>query len=459
VLLPAAAWGEKDGTVTNSERRISRQRMFLPPPGEAKPDWWIISQVARHMGFTLGFEYGSPQEIFDEHARLSGSANCGSRGFDISGLAGLTSSEYEQLEPVQWPVPQHGHPGVPRLFEDGRFMHSDGKARFVPTRPRAPANAVNSDFPFVLNTGRIRDQWHTMTRTGLSPRLAEHMPEPFVDLHAQDALLAAVRDGELARVATRWGSMVARVRTSGEISRGCVFVPMHWNDRYASEARVGALVNPAVDLLSGEPEFKHTPARVEPFPVEWYGFVLTRRPLDSLDVAWWTLIAGAKFARYEMAGRNVPEDWPAWARELLGATSLEADYLDYHDVAVGIYRGVHVVDDRLAACLYISRRPDLPARGWLATLFATERLGTSERIALLAGRPLGAMEDAGPLVCSCFGVGRNAICRAIAKHSLTDARQVGLRLRAGTNCGSCLPEIKALLTAASVGQPALQTGS
>jgi assimilatory nitrate reductase catalytic subunit len=318
---------------------------------------------------------------------------------------------------------------------------------------------VNSDFPFVLNTGRIRDQWHTMTRTGLSPRLAEHMPEPFVDLHAQDALLAAVRDGELARVTTRWGSMVARVHTSGEISRGCVFVPMHWNDRYASEARVGALVNPAVDLLSGEPEFKHTPARVEPFPVEWYGFVLTRRPLDSLDVAWWTLIAGAKFARYEMAGRNVPEDWPAWARELLGATSLEADYLDYHDVAVGIYRGVHVVDDRLAACLYISRRPDLPARGWLATLFATERLGTSERIALLAGRPLGAMEDAGPLVCSCFGVGRNAICRAIAKHSLTDARQVGLRLRAGTNCGSCLPEIKALLTAASVGQPALQTGS
>ena len=449
VLLPAAAWGEKEGTVTNSERRISRQRAFLALPGEAKPDWWIVSEVARRMGFTHGFPYASAAEIFDEHARLSGTGNGGARGFDISGLAGLTQVEYGELKPVQWPVTQRTGDGTSRLFEDRRFWHADGRARLVPSPPRAAAHSADDEFPFVLNTGRIRDQWHSMTRTGRSSRLAQHLPEPFVDLHAQDALLTGVREGELARLRTRWGSMVARVRTSGDMKRGTVFVPIHWSSTNASEARVGALVNPAVDPISGEPEFKHTPVRVEPFLVDWYGFVLTRRALDPREVSWWTTIRGEHYFRYEIAGRQMHEDPIVWLRELLQISDPDADFLDYRDESCGVYRAAHVVEDRLAACAYLSRRPDLPQRNWLGSLFGLERLDESSRAALLAGRPVRGGADEGSLVCSCFGVRSRTLSETIVRYGLTSTEQIGTRLRAGTNCGSCLPEIRDLIAAST----------
>ncbi|MDB5729063.1 MAG: nasA, partial [Noviherbaspirillum sp.] len=272
VLLPALGWGEKDGTVTNSERRISRQRAFLPAPGEARADWDIICEVARRMGHA-GFDYSGPHEIFDEHARLSAFRNdvAAPRMFNIGGLSGLGKQGFDSLEPVQWPVAAP-FAGTGRLFADRRFAHADGKARFIATVPRLPAHAADGEFPLTLNTGRVRDQWHTMTRTGKSPKLADHIAEPFIDIHPQDALLCGVREGELARVSTRWGSMVARVQHGGGIARGSVFVPIHWNNQTASDARVGALVNPAVDPVSGEPEFKHTPVRVDEFRVEWHGF-------------------------------------------------------------------------------------------------------------------------------------------------------------------------------------------
>ena len=454
VLLPASTWGEKDGTVTNSERRISRQRRFLRTPGEARPDWWIICEVARRMGFPQQFSYGTSREIFDEHARLSALAarhTAAARLFDIGGLMDLTAAEYDELEPVQWPVHSRGGAAVARLFQDRRFAHPDGKARLVPIHQRAPANPTDEAHPFVLNTGRIRDQWHTMTRTGRAPRLAEHLPEPFVDLHPHDALAAAVREGDLARVSTRWGSIVVRARVSGEIPRGTVFVPMHWSDAYASEARVGALVNPAVDPVSGEPEFKHTPASVEPFPVEWHGVVFTRRAIAAGEMTWWALVRGTGFLRYELAGRRRPADWSEWVRALLEVDSLDPDYLEYSDAASGVYRAAHVADDRLQGCAYFSRRPELPARSWLTSVFMQERLQPADRLALLAGRPLRGGVDAGPLVCSCFAVGRNTLRNLIAAEGLTESLQVGERIRAGTNCGSCLPEIRKLLALNRVG--------
>ncbi|MDB5746657.1 MAG: nitrate reductase, partial [Massilia sp.] len=300
VLLPALGWGEKDGTVTNSERCISRQRAFAPSPGEARADWWALCEVARRMGFA-GFDYAGAHEIFDEHARLStwrnGENGAGRRMFDLSGLAGIGQQAYEALEPIQWPVRgAGGEPaGTARLFADKRFAHADGRARFVATPPRAPVHALDGDFPLALNTGRMRDQWHTMTRTGKSPRLSSHAPEPFVDLHPNDALLCGVREGELARVTSRWGAMVARVTHSGGIARGGVFVPIHWNGQTASDARVGALVNPVVDPVSGEPEFKHTPVMVAPFVVEWHAFVLSREALTLDSIAHWTRIQGEGF--------------------------------------------------------------------------------------------------------------------------------------------------------------------
>ncbi|TXH04199.1 MAG: nitrate reductase [Nevskiaceae bacterium] len=444
VLLPAAGWGEKDGTVTNSDRRISRQRAFLPLPGEAMPDWWMVCEVARRMGYAEGFNFGSAHDIFDEHARLSVFRNDGARCFDLGGLAGLSREQYDALAPVQWPV-RSGGDSVPRLFTDGRFFHADGRARFVPTSPRAPANAPGGEFPLVLNTGRIRDQWHTMTRTGRSAKLANHIPEPYVDMHPHDALMAGARGGELVRVATRWGALVARLKTTAEQPRGAVFVPIHWNSQFASDARVGALVNPVVDPVSGEPEFKHTPVRIEPFGVNWHGFILSRDALDVGGVTWWTRIQGQQFLRYELGGRETVTDWSAWGRVLLGAQDPAADWLEYRDATAGIFRGVLMDGDRIAACVFVSPRPDLPSRAWLSGLFVKKKLEDIDRVGLLIGEPVNKQADTGPTVCSCFGVGRNTITDAIRKRGLKTAGEVTACLKAGGNCGSCVPEIKSLI--------------
>jgi assimilatory nitrate reductase catalytic subunit len=445
VLLPAAGWGEKDGTVTNSDRRISRQRAFLPLAGEAQPDWWIISEVARRMGFANGFNYANAHEIFVEHARLSKTQNDGSRAFDIGGLAALSKAEFNALTPIQWPVPEVGHAGTARLLGDGRFFHADRKARFVATTPHAPINTMDEEYPLVLNTGRIRDQWHTMTRTGVAPRLTSHVPEPYVDMHAQDALLTGAKADDLVRVATKWGSLIARLRVSVEMPRGMIFVPIHWNSTYSSDARVGSLVNPIVDPISGEPELKHTPARVMPFVVSWHGFLLSREAVPHLDLTWWTLARGEQFMRYELAGRRVHGDWSRWARQLVKAQGAELDWLEYSDPNAGMYRAVALRNDRIVFCVFISPRPDLPTRTWLSSLFAKDRIGDADRGALLAGQPSDPSADNGPTVCSCFGVGSKRICDAISKHRLTTPQQVGQHLRAGTNCGSCIPEIKLLL--------------
>ena len=444
VLLPAAGWGEKDGTVTNSDRHMSRQRAFLPLPGSARPDWWILSQVASRLGYH-GFDYTSPAQIFDEHARLSATGNSGARCFDIGALAGLTEQAYQELSPVPWPLPVGNTQGTRRLFADHRFFHPDGRARLVAVRPKAPYHLPDPEYPLVLNTGRVRDQWHTMTRTGRSPRLATHLPEPFIDMHAADALSFGLGDGGLVRVATRWGHMVARLRTSGEMARGCIFAPIHWNGSTASDARVGALVNPRVDPVSGEPEFKFTPARVEPFVVSWFGFALTRRRVDLEKFAWWAHAEGGAFARYELAGRRVPGDWSGWARSLLGADR-NADWVEYCDVSSNTFRAIHVQNGRMESCLFIGPRPELPSRSWLASLFAKPKISEVERASLLSGRPVDPAADAGPTVCACFSVGLNAIQSAIVK-GCRDPISIGRQLKAGTNCGSCVPELRRIIAA------------
>jgi assimilatory nitrate reductase catalytic subunit len=444
VLLPAAAWGEKTGTVTNSERCVSRQRAFLPLPGEARPDWWAICEMAKRLGYAEGFNFNSAHEIFLEHARLSAYENDVTQGdarvFNLSGLENLSDLEYDELKPVRWPLaPERQVSGG--LFPKMRFTTPDGRARFVPTVPRLPAHAPDGEYPLVLNTGRIRDQWHTMTRTGRAPRLSAHRPEPFVEVHPQDLLTYGLRDGELARISTRWGAAVARVVSSREQRRGNLFLPIHWSDANAADARTGALVNPVVDPVSGEPEFKHTPAQVEPFSVDWYGFLLVRRPVEVTDLAYWARSSGAQFQRYEFAGRGRDRDWAAWVRARLGGAG---EWLDYADASAGAYRAARIANGRLEACVFVSPRPDLPEREWLGALFAKERLGAGERASLLAGRP-SLDGDTGPTVCACFGVGRRTLQKAIREHGCTTPKQLGQRLKAGTNCGSCVPELRRLI--------------
>jgi len=444
VLLPALAWGEKDGTVTNSERRISRQRVFLPRPGEAKPDWWMVSQVACRLGFSAAFAYRSAADVFREYASLSGFENDGTRDFDIGRLSRLSNNEYAALAPVQWPFPAGSSVGRARFFGDGKFFTPSGKAQFVALEPRAPGHAVDDEFPFVLNTGRVRDHWHTMTRTGKSPRLSQHTPEPYGELHPQDAEKLGVREGDLVRVESRWGEAIVRVRVSRDQLIGSVFVPLHWNRQFASHGLADAVVNPAVDPVSGQPEFKHTPVRVSLYRPAWHGFALSRKALDTRAVAFHVRANGSEFIRYELAGDDTPDDWPAWARAWLAA-AVPGEWLDYFDAAAGRYRAAWLRDGRLEACFFAGPAPVAAEREWLAGLFAHAVLSPNDRMSLLAGRPPRGQKETGRTVCACFGVGEKTIVEAIQTQKLATVAEIGNCLKAGTNCGSCVPELKMLL--------------
>src|SRR6187401_519537 len=434
VLLPAAAWGEKAGAVTNSERCISRQRSFMPPPGEAQPDWWIVAQVAKRMGFGPAFDYDGPAAIFREHARLSAFENDGARAFDIGAVASMSDAEYEALQPFQWPHPA-GVDSRQRLFADGRFFTASGKAQLVPTPPRAPAFKPDSDYPLVLNTGRVRDQWHTMTRTGRSARLSGHHAEPFVQLHPLDAARFGLTLGDLVEVATAAARIVVRLESTDAVTPGQAFVPMHWGSVFASNARVCTLIPAVVDAISGQPELKAAPVRVRRYEPRWYGFALSRAPLGLPATSYCAVSRGAGYWRYELAGEELPASWPTWADDVLGPG---ASRIELSDVAGGRYRGAHVENETLQSCVFVATTKSLPSRNWLATLFGAQKVSDADRLAILAGRaPKGTLE-AGPVVCSCFAVGRSTLLRAIRGDKLVTVEQIGKALRAGTNCGSCI---------------------
>jgi assimilatory nitrate reductase catalytic subunit len=449
LLLPALGWGEKDGTVTNSERRLSRQRAFLDPPGEARADWWIITQVARRLGFAAAFPYETPAEIFREHARLSGFENRGGRAFDISALQALDDAGYDRLAPLQWPIPPDRPQGTARLFGDGRFVTPDGRARFIAVTPRPPAHAPSPAFPLLLNTGRLRDQWHTMTRSGAAPSLAAHEPEPFIAIHPEDAD-AGLADGTLARVVSTHGAAVLRVRHSLGQPRGTVFAPMHWSSIFASHGRIGALVNAATDPVSGQPELKHTPVRLERATPAWQAFLAARRRIDAAALAgmlWATAITPYGW-RYELAGDEVPARWEDWARRLFPERRRSDDWLSYEDAGAGVFRYARLIEDRLDACVFIARERPTVARDWLVRLFAESDL-RAQHLRLLAGEPAADAANQGKILCACLGVGEGTIAAAIRRQRLDSVDAIGAATGAGTNCGSCRSELAALLRRAA----------
>lgn len=442
VVLPASGWGEKDGTVTNSERRISRQRAFLPPPADAKPDWWIISQVATRMGFGSAFSYASAAEIFAEHCALSAFENNGTRGFDASGLATLSERAYDELAPTQWPRDEAAAAGRKRMFGDGRFHTPDQRARFVTVENPALSLSKERYLPLLLNTGRVRDHWHTMTRTGKSPRLGAHIDEPQVSVHPDDARSFSVADGELARVLTLHGSAVLRVSVTPAQRRGEIFAPIHWNGATASDARVGALVQPACDPISGQPELKATQATLAPALYAAYGFLLARDAVAMPDGVWWARSTVEGGVGYRIAAPVVGGHWSGVAKRLIGGGGSRVELLDEGQ---GCYRAALVQEGRLMSCLFLATMPHaLPSWEWLKQQLAAPVLSDAARRALLAGRVADA-SDLGPIVCACFGVGRTQICNAITSGRACSAEDVGAQLKAGTNCGSCLPEVRRLV--------------
>ena len=445
IRLPACGWGEKDGTVTNSERRISRQRAFLPPPGEAKPDWWIVCQLAQRLGHGDAFAYESPAEIFAEHARLSAFENAGSRAFDLGALSAITDEEYERLQPFQWPQPQAPLSMQPsRLFATGGFPTADGRGRFVPVRQAACAPAaVDPAFPLRLNTGRVRDQWHTMTRTGKSPRLAQHLAEPYLEVHPDDAAQFGVVDSRLAHVRSTHGEAILRVVVSDRQRRGSVFAPIHWSGENTSAGRIGALVHGATDPISGQPDSKATACCIAAAPFAIEGFVLSQYQL-SLDTPYWVRIRLESGWLYRIALQAAPETaWGGWAAQIFDVE--EARLLQLIDPRAACYRAAYLRDDRLVGCLFVAPEGEAPSWDWLARMLGKPVTESAHRRGLLAGRANDGAADQGPIICACFAVGRNRIIEAVTAGACHSVEAIGAALRAGTNCGSCIPELRRII--------------
>jgi assimilatory nitrate reductase catalytic subunit len=446
VKLPALGWGEKDGTVTNSERRISRQRALFPAAGEAKADWRIVAEVGTAMGYADAFGWRTSGQVFREYARMTAYENT-DRFLNLGAFAGLTADGYAALEPVQWPVTAQGL-GAARLFTDGRFQTPDGRARMVPVAAEGPAEAVDAVWPLALNTGRVRDHWHTLTRTGLAPELCRHTPEPYVEIHPQDAVPLGVIDGGLTRVQTRQGEAVAIARVSDRQRPGSVFMPMHWTAVYAAQGRANTLVAPKVDARSGQPEFKHTPARVRPYRETWRGFFFAREGWAApagLDLVW-RRIPQAGCQLHEFAGRGDETEREAVRRAL--TRDAGADVLRFEDANSGALREAYFTGERLDRVLFTTCGGGLPPREWLAEMFAAETLTTQDRALLLVGRAPGQQVDTGPLVCACRGVRQTKIEAAIAG-GCGSVDAVSEATGAGAVCGSCRPEIARLLSNAA----------
>ncbi len=479
VVLPAAAWGEKDGTVTNSERRISRQRPFRPAPGEARPDWWMFAEVGRRMGWEAAFAWESPAAVFREHAALSGFENAGRRVFDIGALADGDDAAYDAMQPVRWPLPAGATQEGGRLFAEGGFPTPDGKARCVPTPFQGLPD--RGGHGFLLNTGRVRDQWHTMTRTGLAPSLMAHTPEPLATLHPADAAALGIEPNALVRLSTDEGEVVLRADLRHTQRRGEVFAPMHWTDLFASTGPIGRAVSARVDPVSGQPETKATPVSLSPVATHFHGLLLRRSGLalnrdafafapvsqsnplldraiqtsaDSAsdhralpDICHWVRVPVDTGQLFRLTGlRAMPtgDDLDRFARVLLDPPPA-ADWIEAADPARGMLRVAILVDGVLEACLFLARNPvGLPSEAAVVPILGTA-IPDAGRARLLAGRGDAGTMSEGPRICACFAVSRDAIRHAAVTHRLRSVAEIGVRLRAGTNCGSCIPEIEEIL--------------
>jgi assimilatory nitrate reductase catalytic subunit len=439
VLLPAQAWGEKSGTVTNSERRISRQRAFLEPPGETKPDWWIVGEVAKRLGFAAAFDFKSAADVFREHAALSAFENGGGRDFDIGALTSLSDEAFDELAPVLWPIRAGDSEPQQRFFANGGFFANDHRARFIAPEIPALRTETTAGRPLRLNTGRIRDQWHTMTRSGISPRLGQHLPEPFVEIHPDDAIRYGVSNGSFARVTTDFGQCTLKVMVSERQQRGMLFAPIHWSEQTASAARIGALVAPITDPFSGQPENKATPVSIVPYEYVFRGFALSRLPLQLPAHVWWSRVTVAGGYGYLFADNADLARWQTWLGSVTGG-----DLAEYKDFGGGVYRAASFTGDRIATCLFVGPARDAGDWDVVKSLFAADVLNDDQRRMLLSGKSMDGLASTGPIVCACFGVGRTTICDAIATGAGT-AAEIGAKLKAGTNCGSCIPELKRLI--------------
>jgi len=460
LLLPAATWGEKEGAVTNSERRITHVRRALAPPGEAKPDWRIACDFALALGPLIGranalsmFGYQEVDQIFREHAEST-------RGRDLD-ITGLIYALLYREGPQQWPFPEGADRGRARLYEDARFETPSGRARFVvPTRALTAENA-DARYPIRLTSGRLRDQWHCMSRTGKVARLHNHVEEPRIELNALDLERRAIGSGELVRVKSRRGEIVLRALASEELRPGQAFVSMHWGRNVLSSSGANALTLGAVDPYSKQPELKHAAVQIErallPHQAllmrsERDGETATARALErAAELVPW--LGRFVYAAAALAGRDHPavvlriaHDQPlpeGWMAELDALMGLDGEgCLSYLDAGRGVAKRA-LIEDGVLTGLRLSG--ETVAAGWLKDVMV-ERMPTADlRRWLFAPlvTPPPVARSRGRILCNCLDVAERDIAEEVRGGA--DLARLQAKLRCGTSCGSCLPEIRRMI--------------
>ncbi|WP_226420762.1 nitrate reductase [Vibrio sp. E14] len=428
VLLPAAGWGEKQGMVTNSERRMSRQRQFQIPPGEVKPDWWAISQVGQAL-CTLektqnGFAFTSERAVFREYAAMTGMNADSPLKLDLSQHANLTEQEYEEWVPTQW--------GGGRPFADGIYSHPDGKARFV----------VTSELPqrlertkgWWLNTGRQRDQWHTMTRTGHIAHLAASELEPTVYMNTLSATQNRLKAGQLTKLfqPTSNTGIYAKVAIDEGLGFQDLFMSMHWAGRYGGESSVNAIINSAKDPISGQPAFKSSYVEVQDAAVKTYGMFIGTQ-FDSGKFLYSAFQAESNLGIWRFAHDKRPKKQSFCRTE------------KSRRITIDIAQGWLAVDYDLVGDVRIIRSVLVVSSEPIQTDYTnfTGLIGKPMELSQLL--TITQSQSSAKLVCSCFRVTDKQIHDAMEKQDCTSLNQLQNKLKCGTNCGSCASQIKQMV--------------
>ncbi|MBB4864503.1 assimilatory nitrate reductase catalytic subunit [Pseudomonas nitritireducens] len=452
LLLPAASWGEKEGTVTNSERRISHVRPAVPALGEARADWHIVCDFARRLEQRLRpgqgslFDFDSASALFDEYRQLT-------RGRDLD-LSGIDYALLDARGPQQWPFPSGATQGLPRLYEDGQFPTPSGRARLIAEPFRAPKEKRDARYPLVLNTGRLRDHWHGMTRTGTAPQLFGHVEEAVLGLHPEELRRRRLGDGQLVRLHSRRGELVLPVQADERLRPGQAFLPMHWGDRYLKGLGINVLTLPAVDPLSRQPELKHATVEVSRIELPWQFFALVEGEVQQRFDALRPLFEELRYASFSPTGRERPAlviraahieapsaEWLARIDALLDLG--DGPVMAYDDPRRTVGKRVRIEQARIVA---LRLAGETAAREWLRELWKAGRADQELRrwlLAPLSASPGKAGVPADKTLCNCLNVSQSRIQAGIDQG--LDLQGLQCALKCGTACGSCVPEIKRLL--------------
>lgn len=467
IKLPATPWLEKNGTVTNSERRISRQRAVQAPTGQARHDWKIIADVANAMGFS-GFDYQHVSEVFTEFAGLTAVNQQSNRIFDISGLASLSLEAYDKLKPMQWPINRDYPTGCSQVFENGCFATNSQKAQLFAVTPKSPGLVTNTNFPFSLNSGRLRDHWHSMTRTGLAYELTQHTTKPYLYLNSRDGVALDVMENDIVAIHSACSGtepVFLQVQFDNGIRDNECFMPIHWNEQFASHANASRLYPSIVDAISGQPESKQVPVAIKSTQFEQFiECHINDALLAQIDVkaavkniTFWLKNKTNYGMQLSMANKTPITDLMLWCQQLVdeksnrkidekeeitSALPLNLEWLSFGDATTQYI--VLLADKKLLFVCYASRHWPVFESAWLQHLFSKGLLEFSDIQALLLGQASSEF-SLGKQVCSCFNIAQNTIVDAIKAGAAT-VEQLGERLKCGTNCGSCKPELANMIT-------------